>query len=292
MAVSFAHRFGQIIGAILEEAVEPVLQQFAQEHGPYLDKKGPRSARKGNKVSWMDLNGNRHDLDFVLEKEGDDARIGTPVAFIETAWRRYTKHSRNKAQEIQSAIIPLVATYKNVAPFIGVILAGVFTEGALIQLKSLGFTVLYFPYTNVINAFKLVNIDASSAEDTPESELEQKVLAWEALSEDERLRVANALVNSDADGVAKFMQGLENAITRKIAFVRVLPLHGSPFNGASIEQAIEFIEKYNEVDGLRPLVGYEIEVRYENGDMINGRFENSEGAITFLHTFQLPIPSI
>src|SRR5437870_2375154 len=134
MAKSPAHAFGQIIGDVLEVAIEPVLSQFAQEKGLYLDKKGSRPARRGVKVSWTDLSGNVHDLDFVLEKDGSLTKIGIPVAFIETAWRSYTKHSRNKAQEIQGAIMPLAATYQNSAPFIAAILAGVFTQGALTQL--------------------------------------------------------------------------------------------------------------------------------------------------------------
>jgi hypothetical protein len=55
-------------------------------------------------------------LDFVLEKDGSVVTRGTPIAFIETAWRRYAKHSRNKAQEIQGAIIPLLETHRNYAP--------------------------------------------------------------------------------------------------------------------------------------------------------------------------------
>src|SRR2546425_6556004 len=229
MAESPAHRFGQIIGGILEVAIEPVLQQFAQEHGLYLDQKGPRLARQGNKVSWTDLNGNVHDLDFVLEKDGSPAHKGTPVAFIEVAWRRYTKHSRNKAQEIQGAIIPLAETYKNVAPFLGAILAGDFTEKALSQLRSLGFTVLYFPYKNVVRAFSLVNIGAAFDEDTPDSEYAQQILAWEALSVEEYTSVASALIKDHAEEVAQFMHALKQAITRKIESVRVLPLHGTAF---------------------------------------------------------------
>lgn len=121
MAQSPSHKFGQIIGDLLEQAVEPFLQQFAHEHDLYLDRKGPRQARKGVKVTWRDLRGNNHDLDFVLEKGGSPTHIGTPVAFIETAWRRYTKHSKNKAQEIQGAIISLVETYHYYEPFCGAV---------------------------------------------------------------------------------------------------------------------------------------------------------------------------
>ena len=102
---------GHQCGEVLEAAVEPLLRRFAKEHNLYLDKKGPRPARSGKKVSWTDVRGNTHDLDYVLERNGSDAKIGKPVAFIETAWRRYTKHSRNKAQEIQGALMPLLETH-------------------------------------------------------------------------------------------------------------------------------------------------------------------------------------
>ena len=86
MATSPSHRWGQIIGQeFLEVAIEPLMRDVAAEHGLYLDQKGPRAARKGNKISRVDLYGNTHDLDFVLERNGSDARIGSPVAFIETA---------------------------------------------------------------------------------------------------------------------------------------------------------------------------------------------------------------
>lgn len=166
MAESPTHKFGQIIGDLLEEAIEPHLRKFADDHGLYLDKKGSRPARKGKKVTWIDAFGNAHDLDFVLERGGSAGKIGIPVAFIETAWRRYTKHSRNKAQEIQGAIQPLVIANQDAAPFIGVVLAGDFTEGSLNQLTSLGFKVLYFPYEDVVEAFARVGIDANFDEDT------------------------------------------------------------------------------------------------------------------------------
>src|SRR5437762_8090007 len=161
MAVSPAHRFGQIIGEVLEAGILPLLERFAERKGLYLDRKGPRAARTGKKVTWTDRNGNQHDLDFVLERGGTAEKIGQPVAFIETAWRRYTKHSRNKAQEIQGAIPPLVETHRSSAPFVGVILAGVFTEGALAQLQSLGFAVVYFRYETIVKVFRRVGINAA-----------------------------------------------------------------------------------------------------------------------------------
>jgi len=104
MAESPAHRFGQTIGSLLESVVRPELEAFCKQQGLYLDhQQKERPARKGKKVPWEDQYGNIHDLDFVIERGGTATEVGQPLAFIEVAWRRYTKHSRNKAQEIQVA---------------------------------------------------------------------------------------------------------------------------------------------------------------------------------------------
>ncbi|MBI3320276.1 MAG: hypothetical protein HYZ89_06810 [Candidatus Omnitrophica bacterium] len=143
MAKSPAHRWGQIIGDVLEEAFRPVFQQVADAHGLYFDYKRKRPARSGLTVSWTDQYGNAHLLDYVLERGGTEATLGLPVAFIETAFRRYTKHSRNKAQEIEGAIVPLGDTYSYLHPFRGAILAGEFTGNSLTQLRSRGFDIIY-----------------------------------------------------------------------------------------------------------------------------------------------------
>lgn len=104
MAQSPAHRLGQIIGDELEAAIRKPLMAIAEEFGLYLDYKHARPTRGGKKiVTWRDLRGNTHDLDYVLEEGGSEEALGRPRAFIEIAWRRYTKHSRNKAQEIQGS---------------------------------------------------------------------------------------------------------------------------------------------------------------------------------------------
>jgi hypothetical protein len=196
MAGSPSHKFGQIIGDLLEAAVLPLLTGVSTKYGLYLDKKGKRSCRKGLKCSWTDLYQNTHDLDFVLERDGTVAKRGAPIAFIEVAWRRYTKHSRNKAQEIQGAIEPLAVTYLHHAPFKGAILAGDFTDGAIEQLKSLGFNVLYFPYNTVVSAFAKAGIDALFDEDTPDKEFQHKLDHWHSLSAENREKYRNCLLAS------------------------------------------------------------------------------------------------
>jgi hypothetical protein len=69
-----------------------ILGEVAKEHALYLDFRRPCAARGGQgRVTWQDGYGNKHDLDYVLERGGTENTLGIPVAFIESAWRRYTK---------------------------------------------------------------------------------------------------------------------------------------------------------------------------------------------------------
>lgn len=286
MAESPAHRFGQIIGEVLEATVIPLLTAFAEKHGLYLDRQGERPCRPGKRCTWLDLNKNKHDLDFVLERGGSPKKLGIPAAFIETAWRRYTKHSRNKAQEIQGAIAPLAETYASARPFLGVILAGVFTKGALDQLRSLNFSVLYFSYASVVRAFKTSGISASFDENTPDAEFRKKVSAYEALPQAKRIALAKALLTIQKADVARFMDALEKVVSRRVDRIIVLPLHGTKVEHPTVDEAIRFIEAYKEKSAERPIERYEIQVRYNNDDSIRGTFRDKTDAISFLRTYK------
>lgn len=285
MAISPAHRFGQVIGEVLETTIEPILRDFAEKYGLYLDKKGSRPIRDGAKVTWMDHNGNKHDLDFVLERGGTPEKQGTPVAFIEAAWRRYTKHSRNKAQEIQGAVLPLFETHRNHHPFMGAVLAGVFTEGSLTQLKSLGFCIAYFSYESILKAFSTVGIDASSDEATPDKEFAKKFAKWKALKSAARAKVNAELRKINAGEIESFIDALRDVTMRTVKAVRILPLHGSAVECSNVEEAINFIQGYRDDGESAPLVRYEVLVVYMNGDKISGEFAVKEAAIDFLKAY-------
>jgi hypothetical protein len=283
MAESPAHRFGQIIGELLEGAIRPLLEQVAGQHGLYLDTKRPRKARGGkSKVAWTDAKRNTHDLDYVLELGGTEETFGTPKAFIEIAWRRYTKHSRNKAQEIQGAIAPLAERYADAHPFLGVVLAGVFTEGSLTQLRSLGFQVVYFSYESVIAAFAAEGIDAAFDEDTPDSHLTRKVKQYEKLTARKREHIAAFLRDRHKADLEAFTSALKVSLTRTIQSVYVLPLYGLPRTLGDVAEAIAFIEKFDESKPDTAFTRYEVGVRYSNGDEVRGQFKDKATAIAFL----------
>ena len=221
-----------------------------------------------------------------MERGGTPQKLGIPAAFIETAWRRYTKHSKNKAQEIQGAIAPLAETYVNARPFVGVILAGDFTEPALNQLRSLDFSVLHFSYNSVLAAFKAYGIDASSEENTPDAKFQKKVAAYEALPHAKRTALAKRLLDTQKADVTEFIAALERVVSRRVDRITILPLHGTVVEHATVDEAIKFIQAYREKAAERPIERYEIQVRYNNDDSIKGSFRDKTDAIAFLRTYQ------
>jgi hypothetical protein len=283
------HRLGQIIGKTLEAALEPVLQEIADLYGLYLDKEGPRAARRGRKVTWTDSLGNSHDLDYVLERGGTETELGVPVAFIETAWRRYTKHSRNKAQEIQGAVLPLLVTHSESKPFAGAVLAGVFTSGSLEQLRSNGFAVLYVPYDEIVSAFQKLGIDVAYDERTPDEHLARQIATYESLNEEEYEAIAEALRQTAPEEFHAFDEALQGSLSRRVDSITVMPLHGAPVECSTVREAIQLVRTLAQAKPAAqadlPFVRFEVIVRYSNGDRITANFAEAADAERFLGTF-------
>ena len=283
MAQSPAHRLGQSIGQVLESAIHPLLVSIAHEYGLYLDFKHPRPGRDGkSKVAWKDAFGNTHDLDYVLEEGGSENTIGRPRAFVEVAWRRYTKHSRNKAQEIQSAIRPLAERYQDIHPFLGVVLGGTFTDGSLEQLRSHDFNLVYCPYDNVARSFADQGADITSGEDTSEDELRRRADALDRLSSDQLDAVADSIRELHADQFTSFFGIMRGCLGRHVAHIFVLSLSGETVGFDRIEDAISFVEQHDQSVPVTAFVRYELNVRYSNGDEVRARFKEKESTISFL----------
>jgi hypothetical protein len=283
MAESPSHRFGQIVGGFLEEILESTLRSFCEPSGLFLDKHGARlGVRKGKKVRWEDKYGNHHDLDFVIEKSAAPSKKGRPIAFIEAAWRRYTKHSKNKAQEIQGAVTPLAETHSLDAPFLGAVLAGEFTAPSLDQLRSHGFHVVHLPYLAVVDAFRKVGIDARFDESTPDRLFARCVAQIETLSEADRHRVKDAIMASGADQLDGFLASLKRKIDRQIEQVMVVPLFGAVNDFDTAGGAASFIESYSPKPEGGSFQRFEIIVRFSNGDRVEGSFASHGDALNFL----------
>lgn len=271
----------------MEEALKPVLQDMADRHDLYLDSKGPRpGVRPGALVTWQDDLGNTHDLDFVMERGGSATKAGNPAAFIEAAWRRYTKHSKAKAQEIQGAILPVLAKWNNVKPTPAAVVAGQWTAPSLQQMRSSGFVVLHLDFTTTAKVFKDAGIDIEGlGEGTPDSFWQKQCDAYSHKSAVDKKALAMALREAHKPEFLAFVTELERRVVRSIDYVLVTPLHGSGSHFASVAAAIEAVRNYSCGVEAAPFIRFEIRIAYTNGDMIQATFGSASDAVDFLDTF-------
>jgi hypothetical protein len=294
MAESLAHRWGQIIGDGFEMFVRNILGEVAHRHKLYLDFKRPRATRRGQgKVTWQDGYGNKHDLDYVLERGGTEEKLGVPIAFIESAWRRYTKHSKNKVQEIEAAVMPVALTFSRHQPFCGAVLAGEFTRNALQQLESKGFGVLHIPYDSILAAFKELGIDASSEDGvagTTEKQFREKIAKWESLAQPKATNLLLTKIHAlHGREIEDFKQRLEDALNRQVATVRLTVLRGHSVECSDVDSAIAYLIEEEKSDRLREdgeqREAFEVQVRFNTGARIEATFPKRAEAIAFLRTF-------
>lgn len=286
MAISDAHRLGQLIGNMLESAMRPQLHSvLSPSH--FLDSVSTsRTARKGKKkVTWKDAQGNKHDLDFVIEQNGTDSVVGNPKAFIECAWRRYTKHSKNKAQEIQGAILPVADTYANHKPFLGAILAGDFTAPSLQQLISHGFHVLYIPYEEIVQAYlSATGFDISYDEDTTPEDLKLKADTVENLSVQQLNDVIQQLTSTIQPKLIPFLQALSISLRRSINKIIIQPLYGTVSTFPDVISAKQYLSSID-LNIVPNNIGFDrifVFVEYSNGENFRAEFFDVINALDFL----------
>lgn len=283
MAKAPGHKLGQVVGTFIERFVASILGSFAAEHGYFLDTKGPRGkARPGKKITWADKYGSSHDLDFVLEKAGTADVRGRPVAFIEVAWRGGTRHSRNKAQEIQGAVLPIAEKHVWDMPFLGAVIAGNFTDGASDQMAKAGFQVLYIKYDSVVTAFRKIGIKIEFDDDTSDEDAEVYLEKIEALSSTKRNRFEQHLAELNKSEISDFIGELKKALSRYIEKILITPLFGSSAEFPNVTDAIAYLGK--DIKSPQKLSMFKIDVLvcFSNGDKIDASFKRPSDARNFL----------
>ncbi len=290
LATSAGHKLGQTIGNYVQDflitLMDSDLERLAKENNLYCDRQGLRPGVRGGKkkVVWTDKDGNEHAMDYVLERNATQERRGDPVAFIEIAWRRYTKHSRNKSGEIEGALLHLRDTYKATCSFVGAVLAGEYTDGGIQQLRSHNIRVLHIPYNVVIDTFSIkgINLDYDEdANDDIKQALQQRI---EGLTEQDWSDINNRFYQLISREYGEFILSLKSSLLRRIANIRILCLYGEEIVTKNLEEAINLVSKYDfhsekEVTFER----FEVTVRYNNNDYIDGKFSKIESVIDFLN---------
>lgn len=263
--------------------MQPLLYEFCNDRSLYLDYQGrKRSFRRGKKVRWKDDYGNVHDLDYVIEKNGTDSSQGQPMGFVEVAWRRYTKHSRNKAQEIQGAVLPLAEKFKWNNPFLGVVLAGEFTDGSIEQLRSLGFQILHFQYEEIVEAFLSEGIDIRFDEGTADREYQQRISLLEDAPQLLWHQVTNHLLEAKQEGIQEFLHEFDTRLGRSLERISITPLYGREIDFYSLKTALEFLEGHSIYEHSAVFRQYELLVKFSNGDRVEANFKTKEKTMQFL----------
>lgn len=288
MADSPSHRLGELIGDFFEASIINYLKPIVTDKGYYLDFRHPRPARNNKReVIGIDSNGNKHKLDIVVEEGGSEQQFGRYKAFIEMAWRRYTKHSKNKVQEISGAIIPLVNTNEKEIPFYAAVLAGEFTQSSIVQLNSQGFFVIYINYENLCELFDDIGISIRWEESTSESELATMVTSLEAiLGDPHKYNVLQRKFNRMfAAPLKELSTALCKSLDTKITEIIVVPIHGSAYISSSVIDAVDYIMNYDE-NSLAPILRYEITIKYSNDVEYTMKCKDRRTAIQFLNQYK------
>lgn len=277
------HTLGEKLGWFMEEMLIRDYKKFAYTYGVYCDYKHKRKVRNNaQKVSWTDSDGNKHDLDIVYERNGSEEVFGEPCAFIEVAWRRYTKHSKNKAQEISGAILPIVKRYERIAPFYGAILAGDFTDNSLKQMESEGFRIIHFSCEDVFSSFSSESINIFYDATTSDDDLNCIVEKIDSLDDQQRVKVWNRLKAMNKNKIKLFNNSLKLAIERKIIRIQVCVLYGEVKCFENIKSACEYLVTLESVGYDVPVNQYEITVYYSNDDIVSMRYHDKFQAIRYI----------
>jgi len=279
------HKLGQMVGVILQKTFEQPLRDLAQELGFYFDAQGDRPGvgdRSGRKVTWTDNQENEHDLDYVFEQGGTRSKRGEPIAFIEAAWRRYAKHSRAKAGEIQGALLPLRDSFSSVR-VLGVIVGGDFTEGGICQLESSGIEVLYIPFDVIAGAFLQEGVNIDYPEKASPEEKSRLRAALENVDDEKIGNIIGHIREASGEHYDRFSEKLVESINVRPVRIRIVTLQGFERVFTSVRDAIAGLSSPAALPAL-PLTeqGYEIFIELSSGSEIKGRFVNRQDALAFL----------
>jgi len=176
---SSGHRLGQIVGDWWEvDVIFPLLKDAANKLNLYLDNRTvSRSCRK-DKIQWADSDGNFVDYDYVLEVNGTNRTIGTPVGFIESFWRRGARHSKDKARDDTNKLLPMRSTYPT-ARLLAIAACGEFTEPARDYVRSRNVELFFLPKEKIMAAFKAHGLEIDYPDSLSEKEKQKLVKAVE-----------------------------------------------------------------------------------------------------------------
>lgn len=242
---SAGHALGQIIGDWWEiDVMLPLLAEVANDLSLFLDNRTVNRSCRGEKVQWPDAQDNYVDYDFVLEIGGDNKRAGIPVAFIESFWRRGSRHSKDKARDDTNKLLPMRDSYVT-ARLLAIAACGEFTEPARDYVRSRNVELFYIGKSSILNAFNSCGVPLDYPDTLPEkSKFKLLRQAEKQLTPSLRKRVVEALREGDSGrALDSFRHRITAALCAIPQEIRICMLSKSePVVFQTIEQATKFVD--------------------------------------------------
>jgi len=275
---SAGHRFGQIIGDWWEQHVAyPILKDVAENLELYVDCRFSKRACRGDKIQWTDSDGNIVDYDFVLELGGTNEKLGIPVAFIETFWRRGARHSKDKARDDSGKLIPMRNTFPT-ARFLGIFALGDFTAPAKQYVSSRDIKLFYVPKQKALEAFRDHKLEIDYADKLSETDKWKLLETFEkGFTDDVKAALDKTL--REKVGLASF-KSYQNEVVAALSAqpqeIRIVrSRHGEPVIFSNLHAAGEFLgnPQFSEVIASTT---YKYWVQYSDGTDFEREIDNLE----------------
>ena len=123
-------------------------------------------------------------------------------------------------------------------------------------------------------------------EKSPDNIIGQRIAAYEALSPQQVRNIENKVLKIKRKEIDNFISELNKTITRTVSKIIIVAIHGNTHEVNSIDAAIKFIQTHKPEKGPLDILGFNIFIRYNNGDKIDANFQNKEKAVDFLNIFK------
>jgi len=282
---SAGHKLGQLIGDWFEQFfVLPLLTSVASELSLFLDNRFMERPARGERIVWKDADGNEVDYDFVLELGGSQTQVGIPVAFIESFWRRGSRHSKDKARDDSGKLRPMRAAYPT-ARFLGVVAAGDFTAPARELVRGYEIDLLYVPKDKIIKAFGEHGLIIDYPDTAPEEDKQQIAAEFAAnFTLESKQAIAESLIELmgrvAVDSYIDRVRSKLSALPQEIRFV--LRHDSTPIVFESLADATAFLQNPL-FEMATPIESYLYQVTYSDGSEFE-RTEMSPDGLRDLHS--------
>ena len=144
--------------------------------------------------------------------------------------------------------------------------------------------IWYLVFGGISQAAEKRKLKYSYALQEFEKELQEKVDQFERLSKREQQLIGDHLMSNHKEQWEIFLQCLQNALKRTIERIYIISLFGAEKEFCNIQDACDYSASDQKETAVKKNMfrGYEIIVKYSNGDKIEMRFQKKRDALTSL----------